>query len=320
MNQFPFSLTQFTILQTIVRAGSFSAAAEILYISQPAVTLQMKNLEKQVNNKLFLKRGKQIELTEGGYLLLRYSQKILLLCEETCQALQDLKNSQIGYLTLGASQTTGTYLMPLLIQSFRKEYNHVKIQLHVDSTRHICWNVAKGIIDLALVSGEVPFDLRSYLHLTDYADEELALIASPEHFLFQTGKKASITKNELYNLKFIFLEPHSTVRKVLECTLEFHMISIQKLKIEMELSSIEAIKSAVESNLGVAFLSSVAIQKELELKTLVQLNIEDVTLSRTISIVMNARRYRSKATKLFRSKTLASFYHPCLKLNTKAIL
>ena len=73
MNQFPFSLTQFTILQTIVRAGSFSAAAEILYISQPAVTLQMKNLEKQVNNKLFLKRGKQIELTEGGYLLLRYS-------------------------------------------------------------------------------------------------------------------------------------------------------------------------------------------------------------------------------------------------------
>ena len=216
MNQFPFSLTQFTILQTIVRAGSFSAAAEILYISQPAVTLQMKNLEKQVNNKLFLKRGKQIELTEGGYLLLRYSQKILLLCEETCQALQDLKNSQIGYLTLGASQTTGTYLMPLLIQSFRKEYNHVKIQLHVDSTRHICWNVAKGIIDLALVSGEVPFDLRSYLHLTDYADGELALIASPEHFLFQTGKKASITKNELYNLKFIFLEPHSTVRKVLE--------------------------------------------------------------------------------------------------------
>ena len=122
MSNLPFTLDQLKILHAIYNEGSFKKAADKLYISQPAVSLQVQNLERQLNTSLFYRTKRKACLTETGQLLLKYSDRILNLCEETCRALDELSTLQSGGLTIGASQTTGTYLMPRVIGLFRKKY------------------------------------------------------------------------------------------------------------------------------------------------------------------------------------------------------
>jgi DNA-binding transcriptional LysR family regulator len=121
-NYLPYTLEQLVILRAIVNDGSFKNAARSLFLTQPAISLQIQNLEKQLKTTLFDRTKKQIELTESGNLLVRYSNRILALCEESSRALDDLSELKSGKLILGASQTTGTYLMPKIIGLFRQKY------------------------------------------------------------------------------------------------------------------------------------------------------------------------------------------------------
>ena len=120
MSDIPFTLDQLRILKAIAAEGSFKRAADTLYVSQPAVSLQVQNLEKQLNVPLFDRGGRKAQLTEAGHLLLSYGEKIITLCQETCRAIEDLQNLQGGTLIVGASQTTGTYLLPRMIGLFRQ--------------------------------------------------------------------------------------------------------------------------------------------------------------------------------------------------------
>ena len=163
MSDLPFTLDQLKILQTIANEGTFKKAAEKLYISQPAVSLQIQNLERQLNIPIFYRNKRKAQLTETGQLLIKYCNRILGLCEETCRALDELQTLQSGVLTIGASQTTGTYLMPRLIGIFKHKYPQITVELQVHSTRRISWGVANGQIDLAVVGGKVPQELQTSL-------------------------------------------------------------------------------------------------------------------------------------------------------------
>ena len=156
MADIPFTLDQLRILKAIAAEGSFKRAADTLYVSQPAVSLQVQNLERQLNVPLFDRGGRKAQLTEAGYLLLSYGDKVLTLCQETCRAIEDLQNLQGGTLIVGASQTTGTYLLPRMIGIFRQKYPDVSVQLQVHSTRRTSWGVANGSVDMAIIGGEVP--------------------------------------------------------------------------------------------------------------------------------------------------------------------
>ena len=247
MIDLPFTLDQFRILKAIALEGSFKKAAESLYISQPAVSFQIQNLEKQLNVPLFNRTNRKVIFTEEGQTILVYANRILSLCEETCRAMQDLQNLQCGTLIVGASQTTGTYLMPRLIGLFRQKYPQVSVQLQVHSTRRISWGVANGQINLAVIGGEVPIELKNTLQITAYAEDELALILPKAH-PFST--LPSIQKEDLYRLRFIALDKQSTIRKVIDKVLNQNDIDSTRFKIEMELNSVEAIKNAVQSGLG----------------------------------------------------------------------
>lgn len=304
MSDLPFTLDQLKILHAISNEGSFKKAAEKLYISQPAVSLQIQNLEKQLNKSIFYRDKRKARLTETGKLLIKYCDRILSLCEETCLALDELNTLQSGALIIGASQTTGTYLMPRLIGLFRHKYPQIEIELQVHSTRKIAWGIASGRIDLAIVGGEVPRELKNALELTPYAEDELALILPVSH-PFSSLKY--IQKEDLYRLRFIALNTQSTIRNVIENTLTQNGIDSSYFKIEMELNSIEAIKNAVHSGLGAAFVSVSAISKELELGILHWAKIEGITIKRTLSIVVNPKRYHSNATKIFKEEILDMF-------------
>ena len=307
MTDIPFTLDQLRILKAIAAEGSFKRAADTLYVSQPAVSLQVQNLEKQLNVPLFDRGGRKAQLTEAGHLLLSYGEKIITLCQETCRAIEDLQNLQGGTLIIGASQTTGTYLLPRMIGLFRQKYPEVSVQLQVHSTRRTSWGVFNGQVDLAIIGGEVPAELQETLRIIPYADDELALVLPIFHPL---SKVEMIQKEDLYRLKFITLDSQSTIRKVIDKVLTRCEIDTKRLKVEMELNSIEAIKNAVQSGLGAAFVSTSAIAKELQMGVLHCMPIEGVVVKRTLWLIFNPNRYRSKAAEAFSQEILPQFANP----------
>ncbi|CAM9100516.1 unnamed protein product [Choristocarpus tenellus] len=304
MKNFPFNLKQLKIIKTIANEGSFKKAAQILYISQPNITAQIQKLEKHIDLPLFERKKNKIYLTETGQLLLQYGIRILKLCEEVHKDILKLKHSPNGKLFIGASQTTGTYLLPRIIGLFRKRYPDISVQLELNSTRRIAWSVANGQIDIAIVGGEIPPNLKQILEITSYVEDELILILPKSHSL---SYKKEIKKEDLYKLNFIALNKNSTIRTVIDQILNKNNIDSSRLKIEMELNSIEAIKNAVQSGLGVAFVSASSVYKELKLNVVQCVNIRKLKINRTLFILTNRNRYKSKILQNFQYNILNLF-------------
>lgn len=299
MKNFPFTLDQLIILQTIANEKSFKQAAQKLYLSQPTISLQVQKLERELNLSLFERDTQQTCFTETGELILNYGTRILELCEEIHKALLNLQKSEKFNLIVGSSQTTGTYLLPRIIGLFHERYPLINVHLEVNSTLRTSWNVANGQVDIAIVGGDIPPELNHLLEVTPYAEDELALILPTNHPLSQLKE---IKSEDLYELKFIALEKSSTIRKVSDKILENNKIDISKLQVEIELNSIEAIKNAVQAGLGVAFVSVSSVTKELDLKLINVVSIKDIKIKRMLSIIANRNRYKSKAFENFRSE------------------
>ena len=177
----PFTLQQLRILKAVATEKNFTKAAQVLHLSQPSLSKQIKKLEKNLDILLINREKNKISLTENGKVFLQYSERILALCEESCRALIDLKNGDRGNLTVGASQTIGTYLMPRVLALFAQNYPQIDLKVQVNSTRLIANNVLKREIDIAVVGGEIPNELRKNLIIKDFVEDELSLIISKSH-------------------------------------------------------------------------------------------------------------------------------------------
>lgn len=304
MPELPFTLDQLRILKAIAEQGSFKKAADVLFVTQPAVSLQIQNLEKQLEITIFDRGGRKALLTEAGKILLDYCQRILNQCDEACKAVEDLNSLQGGTLVIGASQTTGTYLMPRMIGLFRQKYPDVSVQLQVHSTRRTGWSVANGQIDLGIIGGQLPSELESLLNIIPYATDELALVLPSQHKL---AKEKELSKEDLYKINFVTLDSQSTTRKVVDKLLRDSGLDVKRLKIEMELNSLEAIKNAVQSGLGAAFLPVISIEKELSSGTIHKPNISDLGVKRELKLITNPSRYTSKASEAFKKDILPNF-------------
>jgi DNA-binding transcriptional LysR family regulator len=296
-----FSFDQIRILRAIAHEGSFKKAAESMFISQPAVSLQVRNLEKAVGATLFDRSSRSAELTQAGHVLLSYAEQIINLQKEAVRAIGDLESLRGGVLTLGASQTTGTYLMPQLIGIFRQRYPDVSVQLQVRSTRQVAQGVIEGLWGLGVVGGAVPNELSERLEVEDFIDDPFVLIAAPNHPLAGTSV---IDKKQLYREKFIALDPASTTRRVIDKVLLESGIEPSNLNLEMELSSLEAIKVAVQSGLGIAFISAIAVHQELSIGALEQIQVEGLDVHRKLRILTDPKRYVSRATRAFQKEIL----------------
>ena len=304
MADLPFTLDQLRILRAIVSEGSFKKAADSLYVTQPAVSLQIQNLEKQLEVCLFDRGGRKAQLTEAGEVLINYCDSILNQCHEACRAIEDLQQLKGGSLVIGASQTTGTYLMPRMLGLFRQKYPDVKVQLQVHSTRRTGWSVANGQIDLAVIGGELPTELNELLDVIPYATDELALVLPPKHPL---AKLPELNKEDLYRLDFVTLDSQSTTRKVLDQLLASSGLDVQRLRIEMELNSLEAIKNAVQSGLGAGLLPVVSIEREIAAGTLYKPLVVDLEVHRELKLIRHPARYRSRAAEAFLTDVLPIF-------------
>jgi DNA-binding transcriptional LysR family regulator len=292
----PFTLQQLRILKAVGTEKNFTKAAAVLYLSQPSLSKQIKALERNLDSLLINRERNKVSLTESGKVLFQYSERILALCEESCRALIDLKNGDRGNLTVGASQTIGTYLMPRILALFAQNYPQIDLKVQVNSTRIIAKNIINRDIDIAVVGGEISDDLKKNLIVQPFVYDELSLIISESH---PFAKKKIINKEDLYCLNFITLNSNSTIKKFIDNILIQNKIETKQLKTILQLNSIEGIKTAVSLGLGAAFVSSSAIEKELKLQTIGIIKIENITINRKLFIISNPECYKSKAFEFF---------------------
>ena len=297
----PFTLQQLRILKAVATEKNFTKAAELLYLSQPSLSKQLQTLEKNLDISILNREKNKISLTENGKVFLQYSERILALCEESCRALIDLKRGERGNLTIGTSQTIGIYLLPRVLALFAQNYPQIDLKVQVNSTRVITKNVINREIDLAVVGGEIPTEFKKNLTLEHFVEDEFSLIIPKSH-PFAIKKK--ISKKDLYHLNFIAVNSNSTIKKFIDNTLSQNQIETKQLKIIMQLNSIEGIKTAVSLGLGAAFVSSSAIEKEIELQRIEILQIENIRITRKLTIISNPECYKSKAFEFFYSELL----------------
>jgi len=292
----PFTLQQLRILKAIAIEKNFTKAASSLYISQPSLSKQIKILEESLDTVLINREKNNISLTENGKIFLQYSERILILCEESCRALIDLKKGERGNLKVGASQTIGTYLMPRILALFAQNYPQIDLKVKVDCTTTIATSIINRQLDIAIVGGEISKKLKKKLTIQPFVADELNLIISNSH---PFAIKKIVKKEDLYCLDFITLHSTSTIKKFIDKILVQNRIQTNELKTILELNSIEAIKTAVNLGVGAAFVSSSSIEKEIKLKQLKVLKIENLHISRQLSIISNPECYKSKAFQLF---------------------
>jgi DNA-binding transcriptional LysR family regulator len=293
---FPFTLQQLRILKAIATEKNLTKAADVLYLSQPSLSKQIKTLEKNLNGTLIHRENNKISFTEHGKILLQYSERILPLCEECCRVLIDLKNGERGNLTIGANQTIGRYLLPKVIELFVQNYPHINLEIKISSTQTIPKLLKNREIDIGLVSGEISKEFKKHILAEPFVKDEILLIVPKSHFL---ASKTLLSKEDLYDLNLITLPSNSTFQKFMDKALIQNKIEINRLKIILELNSIEGIKAAVSLGLGVAFISSLAFPKEMELKTIKIVNIENFTISQPFSLLHHPESMKEQAFQFF---------------------
>ena len=230
----PFTLQQLRILKAVAAEKSFTKAAETLFISQPSLSKQFKILENRLGIILLNRENNKITLTEPGQLFSDYAERILALSEESCRALNDLKNAHRGNLTVGASQTTGTYLMPRVLALFAQHYPQINLKVEVNPTRIIAKKVLNNEIDIALVGGNVPEEFKKNLEIENFVEDDLVLIIPKSH-PFALKKQKKINKDDLYHLSFLTLNSTSTIRKYIDNILMQNNIETKQFNIIIHL-------------------------------------------------------------------------------------
>lgn len=270
------NLHQLKIFHTVARSGSFSRAAAELLISQPSVSIQVGELERQLGAELFEQAGKSVRLTEAGRVLDDYAARILTLIDEARVAMDELKGLRRGRLLLGATSTPGTYLLPALLGRFKEQYPQVEIVLRIREARRIQEMLLQRELHLGVVGGKITLpDIASTAWLAD----ELVLVVSPVH---PFAARPSVRVGDLAGEPFVMRERGSGNREAVDEAL--HRAGVHATP-AFELEGAEMVKQAVAANLGISILSRCAVELEVAAGRLRIVSIEGLRINREIWLV-----------------------------------
>ncbi|MDX8045538.1 LysR family transcriptional regulator [Gracilibacillus sp. S3-1-1] len=276
----------------VVDVGSISQAAKLSYVSQPAVTKQIHQLESIYNTLLFDRKDGRLILTENGKVLYPFAKSIVEDFKRSKDAVEVNNRNYHESLKVGASLTIGEYLLPGFLGKFNKKNPDINISLLVENTPRVLEALANGVIDLALVEGIVT---DKNLQVKSIAEDELILIHSPDH---PWKDRDTITLQDLTHERMLWREPTSGTRLIIENFLKEYEI-LNSIENYMDLGSTQAIKSAVEANLGVSIVSSLTVKRELELGLLCETKIKDVEFKRNLWLVTRKQRFNKNSMKAF---------------------
>jgi DNA-binding transcriptional LysR family regulator len=286
------NLHQLRTFQIVAKHCSYVRAAEELHFSQPAVSAQIRLLENSLGVKLFEQIGRKTHLTQAGEELYLYSQKIFSVIDETMEVMEALRSPQYGRLSVGADTTVGSYLIPGLLGKFRQSFPAVEISLEVLNRATLVEALLSNRVDMA-VMGAVPDD--APVEIEPIAYNPLVLIASPGHRL---ADRADIPIKELGREHFLLRESGSGTRAALETALKEAGVP---LHISMQVGNNSAIKQGVAAGLGIALISRVALDMELETGRVVILDVEGFPIIRQWRLVHLKDKYLSPPALAFKA-------------------
>ena len=280
------------VFHAVAKHLSFTRAADALFMTQPAVTFQIKQLEEQYSTRLFERRHGSISLTPAGELVLSYAEKILALSDEMDTRLSEMTGEMRGPLLVGASTTIAEFMLPRVLGEFNALYPQVRARLIVANSESIESRVAEHTLDVGLI--EAPAKL-SGLTSVVCCEDELRAVCAPDYPL---AEMKSVSPQVLSEYEFISREPGSGTREITDTYFRNHKIKPDSLKTQMELGSPEALKGVVATGLGFAIVSRAVVEKETQLGELVSIPL-DPPLKRSFHLIHPEDRFQSRLIATF---------------------
>lgn len=282
-----FTLRQLEIFVAIARAGSVSAAAGKVALTQSAASTALSELERQTGQRLFDRVGKSLRLNELGRGLLPKAVELLDRAAEIDDLL--LGHEAIGNLRIGATLTIGNYLATLIVAEFLQRHPAARVSLEVRNTRTLLDALAAHEVDLGLVEGDCR---HPELKVVPWIDDELAVFCAPGHPL--ASRRASITR--LLSEPWILREAGSGTRATFDHAFRHHL---SQLKVRLELEHTEAIKRAVESGLGIGCISRLALKDAFRRGSLAEVKTPELDLRRTFNFVWHRDKHHGAGLTAF---------------------
>jgi len=284
------TIRQLKVFEAVARHMGFTRAAEELHLSQPAVSMQVKQLEEHVGLPLFEQVGKKIFLTEAGREMFHYAREIANQLEEAEEVIEALKGVQRGRLDIAVA-STANHFGTRLLAAFSRLHPSVTIKLDVTNRETLLKQLADNEKDLVIM-GRPPANME--LDAEPFMDNPLVVIAHAGH---PWAKEKDIDPERLRDRTFVVREKGSGTRQLMERFFEAHDIPFEP---GMEMTSNEAIKHAVEAGLGLAVVSLHTLELELETKRLAVLDVQDFPIMRHWYLVHPRSKRLSPVAEAFR--------------------
>jgi DNA-binding transcriptional LysR family regulator len=274
------------VFHAVAKHLSFTKAADALFMTQPAVTFQIRQLEEQFNTRLFDRVHGRIVLTPAGNLALEYAERILSLSSELDTRLKEMGGQVAGPLLIGASTTIAEFLLPQVLGEFKSRHASVVPRLFVANSEAVQARIAERTLDLGFIEGDSHLPA---LVAEVACDDELQVVCAPAHALAKLG---AVPAQTLAEHAYISREPGSGTREVIDLYLKKAGVAPDSLQVVMELGSPEALKGLVATGLGYAIMSRATVAKETRLGQLVCIPLAP-RLTRHLSVVYPKERFHS---------------------------
>ncbi|MFC1876014.1 LysR substrate-binding domain-containing protein [Thermodesulfobacteriota bacterium] len=285
--------SQLKIFYTTALLSSFTKAAQVLNLTQPAITFQIKKLEDEYNTRLFNRDTNKISLTHAGKILFRRSEKILGEYEKISSEIAKATGILTGKIRIGVGSLLGKYSLPKLIGHFKNEHPDVEILMLVGNSASLVHKLKQHALDLIIISE--PLSAQRFI-VKPFIDDELVVIVNPNH---RWTNNQHITLKDLFKESIIDREKGSGTREVFYNFLQSNSVSIKDLKVVMTMGSSEAVKSAVESGVAYGIVSKIAVRREIEMGLLKKINIKDTKLRRKFLVAYPTKLYNKHLISTF---------------------
>lgn len=266
------------VFYTVANRLSFTKAANELNISQPAVTKHIKEIENQLNTKLFNRNGTTIQITESGKILMAYAEKIRNLSRDLDFDISQLNKEQKGKLKIGASTTIAHYILPEILAKFNSYYKDINIELIIRNSEDISTLLKNEKIDLGIVEGE---SQSSYFNYEIFKPDEIVLVCKADHPLVNKNFKLK----DLYTIDLVSREQGSGTQEFIRNQLKKKAIDLKQLNIAMNLGSSESIKNYLLHSEAMAFVSISTVVQELKNNQLSVIDIKNFSIDRNFHFI-----------------------------------
>jgi DNA-binding transcriptional LysR family regulator len=286
-------LRRLEIFLKVAELGSFSRAADALFLTQPTVSEHIRALEDELGVQLLDRLGRGTTATKAGTLLLGYARRMLTLSREARQAIEQFQGRMSGELVLGGSTIPGEYVLPALIGAFCAKYPDVSVALRIGSSRQVQDWVEQGHVEIGVV-GAVPASRA--LESRPLMSDDIVLVVPPEH---PWVARKTVTLEDVKREPLILRERGSGSRETLEDALKQAGLELGAFRVIGEIASTQAVKQAVRAGLGVSFVSHRAVDDECRAKLLACVKVRDLTVTRAFHVVTHKDRSRSPLAQAF---------------------